>query len=268
MAYEAVIYEKKGRIAYITLNRPQSMNAMNVRMATELGEIWQDFKHDKDVWVAVMTGAGERAFSTGVDVKEVSEYSARGESFPMLKKGQRAENWTFIPFHQKIWKPIIVAVNGVCIGAGFHWVADADIVIASENATFFDTHVNVGQVAALEPIALSRKIPLSIVLQMFLMGSHYRMDAKRAYEVGLVNQVVPLKDLMPTATKIAEAIASNSPLSVSLTKEATWRGLDLGLDKALELGSHVVADSWGEWDQVEGPRAFAEKRQPQWKGRG
>ncbi|MBI4295181.1 MAG: enoyl-CoA hydratase/isomerase family protein [Chloroflexi bacterium] len=267
MAYEAVIYEKKGPIAYITMNRPQAMNALNMRMADELGEVWADFKQDKELLVAVMTGAGDRAFSVGVDLKEVTEYNARGEDFPLFRKGVRAEGWTFIPFHHRIWKPIIVAVNGICLGAGFHWVADADIVIASENATFFDTHVNAGQVAALEPIALCRKIPLNIVLQMFLMGNHYRMDARRAYEVGLVNQVVPLAELMSTATRMAEAIASNSPLAVSLTKEATWRGLDHGLDKALELGWHIIADSWGEWDQVEGPRAFSEKRPPQWKGR-
>lgn len=258
--YETVIYEKKGHIAYITLNRPERLNAYNLTMNRELGEVWEDFKKDDYLRVAILTGAGKKAFCAGVDVKDVAE---AGEA-PLT----RIEDVHLTPLQSNVWKPVICAVNGLCTGAGMLFVVDSDICIGSENATFFDSHVNVGMVAAMEPAALVRRIPIGIVLRMYLMGNAERMSAQRAYEVGLLSQVVPFDDLLPTATRIAEVIAENAPLAVRGTKIAAWKSLNLPLfEAAQDVAFYILRENWLSEDFKEGPRAFAEKRKPQWKGR-
>jgi enoyl-CoA hydratase len=164
-----------------------------------------------------------------------------------------------------VWKPVITAVNGMCAGGGFHWVADADIVIASSNAQFFDPHVSVGQVAAFELIGLARRMPFEAVLRMALVGRHERMSAPRALALGMISEVVdPPERLREVAQDLAEKIARNSPAAMAATKRALWGALEQGLTDACRAGADELVSMWGHPDQVEGPLAFAEKREAVW----
>jgi enoyl-CoA hydratase/carnithine racemase len=156
-------------------------------------------------------------------------------------------------------------VNGICAGGGFHWVADADIVIAASDAQFFDPHVSVGQVVAIEAIGLLRKMPVEAVMRMAFMGRYERMGAERAYELGMISEIVdPPARLRERAQEIGETIAKNSPAAMAATKKALWEGLESGLTEACRNGARHLTSMWGHPDQDEGPRAFAEKREPQW----
>ena len=165
-----------------------------------------------------------------------------------------------------MWKPVIAAVNGTCAGGGLHFVADADIVLASSDATFLDPHVSLGQVTAYEAIGLTRKIPFEAVMRMALVGRHERISAERALALGMVSQVVdPPERLHDEAQALAEKIAENSPAAMAATKRALWGALEAGLTDACKAGAKELVSMWGHPDQEEGPRAFAEKRAPQWQ---
>lgn len=268
MAYEHVIYEKKGHIAIITLNRPQRLNAFNVAMRKELWQVWHEFEGDEDAWVAIVTGAGDRAMCTGIDVREAAEREAAGEQY-RLSAGpiEQATPYRWGPLRNNVSKPVIAAINGMCAGGGLDFATEADIVICSENAEFFDPHVSIGWVSAHEMIQMSRRIPFGQALRMALMGNQERMGAQRAYEVGLVSQVVPLSQLMTTAMEIAEKMVKNGPLAVRGTKLGMWRSLDKPLDEAELIGNFFLKQVERSEDHAEGPKAFAEKRAPQWKAR-
>ena len=149
--------------------------------------------------------------------------------------------------------------------SGFHWVADADIVIAASDATFFDPHVSIGQAVAIEAIGLIRKMPVEAVMRMALVGRYERIDARRAYELGMISQIVdPPGQLREEAQALAEKIAKNSPAAMAATKRALWGALELGLTDACKAGAAELVSMWGHPDQEEGPRAFAEKREPRW----
>jgi enoyl-CoA hydratase/carnithine racemase len=164
-----------------------------------------------------------------------------------------------------VTKPVITAVNGICAGGGLHWVADADIVIAASDAQFFDPHVSVGQVVAVEAIGLLRKMPAEAVMRMALVGRWERMPAARALELGMISQVVdPPERLRDEAQALAEKIARNSPAAMRATKRALWESFELGLTDACRAGAQHLVSMWGHPDQEEGPRAFAEKREPRW----
>ncbi len=260
--FETIKLEKQDGIAVLTLNRPHRHNAISGAMTRELPKAWADIKADPNVVVVIVTGAGERALCTGIDVGEVA---AGGAQVGEPDKAGTLESVMFTAIHNKCWKPVITAVNGMVVGGGLHFIADSDIIICSDNATFFDTHVKVGLVSAQEPVGLTRRIPLETVLRMSLMGGAERMSAQRAYEIGLVSQVVPFKDLMPTAKDIAKKIMGNSPAAMMRTKRAIWEGLDYGLDKALEHAWDIISSHRGHPDSKEGAMAFAQKRQPSWQ---
>jgi enoyl-CoA hydratase/carnithine racemase len=171
----------------------------------------------------------------------------------------------FTSWHQNVWKPVITAVNGLCAGGGFHWVADADIVIAASDAQFFDPHVSVGQVVSLEAIGLMRKMPVEAVMRMAFVGRHERMSAERAYELGMISQIVdPPDQLRAEAQALAEKVAKNSPAAMRATKRALWGALEMGLTDACRAGAKELVAMWGHPDQTEGPKAFAEKRDAEW----
>jgi enoyl-CoA hydratase len=172
----------------------------------------------------------------------------------------------FTAWHQGVTKPVITAVNGLCAGGAFHWVADADICIAAGDAQFFDPHVSVGQVVSLEAIGLIRKMPAEAVMRMALVGRYERMPAARAYELGMISEVVdPPERLREVAQALAETVARNSPAAMAATKRALWGALEAGLTDACRAGAQDLVSMWGHPDQTEGPRAFAEKREPVWQ---
>ncbi|MFC0527304.1 enoyl-CoA hydratase/isomerase family protein [Phytohabitans kaempferiae] len=262
--YETLKLERQGRVGWLVLNRPEALNAMNNAMRDELADAWLELDADPEVRVIVQTGEG-RAFQTGADLREIA---TDGQGFERYKDSMVDFDLHFTSWHQKVNKPVIAAVNGVCAGGGLHFVADADIVIAASDATFFDPHVSVGQVTAIEMIGLAKKMPFEAVMRMALVGSHERLTARRAYELGMVSQVVdPPEKLREAAQELAEKVARNSPAAMAATKKALWAALELGLTDACRVGAQHLVSVWGHPDQTEGPQAFVEKREPRWKVR-
>ncbi|MBM3675889.1 MAG: enoyl-CoA hydratase/isomerase family protein [Actinobacteria bacterium] len=258
---ECLKLERRGPVGWLLNNRPDQLNAMSARMRDEFEVAWKALDADPEVRVIVHTGEG-RAFQTGVDVTEIA---TDGVGMDRYRESVEAFDLRFTSWHNRVWKPVITAVNGVCAGGGFHWVADADIVIAASDATFFDPHVSVGQVVAIEAIGLLRKMPAEAVMRMAFVGRYERLSAERAYELGMVSQVVDPPDrLRDEAQALAETIARNSPAAMAATKRALWGAFEVGLTEACKRGAQELVSMWGHPDQVEGPRAFAEKRDAQW----
>lgn len=262
MTYACLKVERHGPVGWLINNRPDQLNAMNSRMRDEFADAWTELDQDPAVRVIVHTGEG-RAFQTGVDVQEIAS-----DGVGMERYRQSIEDFDlhFTSWHQKVWKPVITAVNGICAGGGFHWVADADIVIAASDAQFFDPHVSVGQVVSLEAIGLIRKMPAEAVMRMAFVGRHERMSAERALELGMISQIVdPPDQLRVAAQALAETVAKNSPAAMAATKRALWGALEAGLTDACKAGAAELVSMWGHPDQTEGPLAFAEKRDPEWR---
>jgi enoyl-CoA hydratase/carnithine racemase len=262
VTYQHLIVERHGPVGWLINNRPDQLNAMNALMRDEFADAWLELDRDPDVRVIVHTGNG-RAFQTGVDVAEIA---SDGVGMERYRKSVEDFDLHFTSWHQRVWKPVITAVNGLCAGGAFHWVADADIVICASDAQFFDPHVSVGQVVSIEAIGLMRKMPVEAVMRMAFVGRHERMSATRAYELGMVSDVVdPPEQLRERAQALGETIAKNSPAAMAATKRALWAALEMGLTDACRFGAQELASMWGHADQVEGPAAFAEKREPRWQ---
>lgn len=260
MSYETVLFQKRqDGIALLTLNRPHAGNSINAKLDEEVGRIWEDVKADPHVTVVVLTGAGDRFFCSGADMKEWAET----RELPMARLPD-GRGFRLLARDHRVYKPIICAVNGVCGGGGLHFVNDSDIVICAAHATFMDPHVSVGQVSSEEPVALTRRVPFEFVMRLVLMGVHERVSAERAYQVGLVSEVVPGEQLLPRALAIAETVAKNSLAAMMKSKQAIVEGLEAGLSEALDHGFELIKSHWDHPDYIEGPRAFAEKRKPLW----
>lgn len=261
-AYDHVVYEKRGHVAVVTLNRPERMNALDSHSHAELTQIFDDFAADPEAWVAIITGAGERAFCAGNDLKATAEASARGAE--RVNGGSR---FAAITRGYSCPKPLIAAVNGVAAGGGFEIALACDMVIAADTARFGLPEPRVGLIAGAGGIhRLTRQVPLKQAMGMLLTGR--LISAAEGYRLGFVNEVVPPAELMAVAERWAGEILECSPLLVQLTKEAAREGFGLSIDEA-------IARDWVERiprmlaseDYVEGPRAFAEKRKPVWTGR-
>lgn len=222
MTYSTLRVERHGPVGWLIFDRPDTGNAMDARMLAELEDAWRELDADQQVQVIVNTGEGA-AFQTGLDVVQLSrEPEALREQSRRTKRAElRLSAW-----HNGVRAPVIAAVNGVCAGGGLHFVADADVVIASSTATFLDPHVSIGQVSAFEVIALLRKIPVEAVFRMALMGRHERMSAERAFELGLVSEVVEPHELRASAQALAERIAGNPPGATAAYKRAMWQHLE------------------------------------------
>jgi enoyl-CoA hydratase len=260
--YECLKVERHGPVGWLINNRPDQLNAMSSRMRDEFADAWIELDQDPAVRVIVHTGEG-RAFQTGVDVQEIA---SDGVGMERYRKSVEDFDLHFTSWHQRVWKPVITAVNGICAGGGFHWIADADIVIAASDAQFFDPHVSVGQVVSLEAIGLIRKMPAEAVMRMAFVGRYERMSAERALELGMISQIVdPPEQLRAEAQALAETIARNSPAAMAATKRALWGALEHGLTDACKAGADELTGMWGHPDQTEGPLAFAEKRDPEWQ---
>lgn len=259
--YQTLLVERQGPVGWLIFNRPQVGNAMNHTMMDELEAAWRELDADPAVRVIVNTGVG-RTFQTGLDVAELSR---NPDALREQSRRTRDAELAFTAWHLKVWKPVIAAVNGTVAGGGLHFVADADVVIAASTATFLDPHVSVGQVTAYEAIGLTRKMPVEPVMRMALTGRYERMSAERAYELGMISQVVdPPERLRAEAQELAEKVAKNSPAAMRATKKALWGAVEMGLRDACYAGSQQLIAMWGHGDQEEGPLAFSEKREAQW----
>ena len=234
MAYETIIVETSPEgVMTVTLNRPKVHNAFNDAMCAEFSRLWAEVRESREIRAVVLTAAGDRAFCTGVDVTERldSESPFLDREHPWAEHEDPGRELS--PRRNEVWKPVIAAVNGMCAGGAFYWIADCDIVLCSEEATFFDPHVTYGFVAALEPIALRYRMPFADVMRMALLGLHERMTAERALAVGLVTEIVPRESLLARAQELARVIAGQPPAAVQGTVKALWQSLDVNRAQAL-----------------------------------
>ena len=256
------LYEKKGRIAYITLNRPEVLNAENSQVKREMKEIFMDFQDDQEVWIGIVSGTGNRAFCAGSDVKEMDEYAKSGVNPFTVAEPEPLQEGLI-----DVWKPLIAAIQGWCVGGGLELAIVCDIRIATEDARFGLMEPKLGWPAGGGgTVRLANQIPFAVAMEMLLTGD--TIDAKRAYEIGLINQVVPsLDELMPAAEKMVERILTCAPLAVRYSKEQALRSFGLPNYVGLpfrKLGAMEISNSR---DAEEGARAFNEKRTPEWQGK-
>jgi enoyl-CoA hydratase/carnithine racemase len=257
---DGLIYEKSAEgIAVITLNRPERGNALSPEMRAQVRAIWEDVRASAEVRAVIVTGAGDRHFCTGADMVRTAE-----DGKLAAENGPLDEQVFWTARQNRVWKPVIAAVNGTVAGAGLHFVVDADVVVARKGVQFLDTHVNVGIVGALENIGLAKRLPLGTALRMSLQGKDYRLTAERAYTLGMVDELAEDANEMEIAHDIARSIIANSPQAVSLTQQAIWRSLEMGYDDALHFAWSLYRIQWSHPDYVEGPRAFSEGRPPMW----
>ncbi len=263
-----VIFEVRDHVAILTLNRPERGNALGGTVHEEMIGGWERVKQDKEIRVAIITAAGERHFCTGADAGGLAKIGDRQDERAEKAGGKRQtamDTVAFTPFGSDVQKPTFCAINGVVAAAGFHFLSDSDFAICADHATFLDPHVTVGQVSGLEMVGLIRRVPFGDMMRMALTGRWERMNAQRALEIGLVTEVVPKEKLMDRALEIANMIARNSPAAIVRTRRAIWESLDRGLHDGLEHGWELIQEHWGHPDQLEGPRAFGEKREPDWE---
>ena len=247
-----LLYNKKGRIVTITFNRPEVLNALDVATIVEFGRVLTDFSEDEEAWVAIITGTGEKAFSAGADLSELS--IPLPELPPSIMRGLN------------IWKPLIAAVNGVAYGGGLEVVLVCDLVIAAEHAAFAVPEVRWGLMPGWGGTQrLSRILPKVKAAEMLLLGAIIK--AEEAHHIGLVNKVVPLSELMSTAEEWAKRIVENAPLAVRTAKEAMTKGLDKSLEDGLLLEQLLENRLTESEDVKEGLKAFREKRRPNYKGK-
>lgn len=255
----AIDYEKKDRIALVTINRPEAMNCLNQADVEELGRVWLDFRDDDEMWVGVLTGAGSKAFSAGADL---------GDLIPKVNAGEVPLLPTIPGFLKNIkcFKPIIAAVNGFCLAGGTEILLGTDIRIAVEEATFGIPEVKLALFpAAGSTVRLPRQIPYCWAMEMLLVGDP--ITARQALQIGLINRVVPREELMSTTMDLAQRLCLNGPLAIRAIKEAALRAYDIPEEHAYFLETSLARQVFGTRDAMEGPRAFLEKRRPVFGGR-
>ncbi|OBK33717.1 enoyl-CoA hydratase [Mycobacterium sp. 1165196.3] len=260
-AYQRLVVEKSDDVGWLILNRPDTGNAFDALMLDELEAAWADLDADPDVRV-IVNAANGTAFCTGMDVVQVARDK---EAMRRHSRRTRDAELKISSWHCGVWKPVIAAVNGVCAGGGLHLVADADIVIAAEETWFVDPHVSLGQAVAYEAITLLRKSPMETITRMALSGRDGRISAQRAYQLGILSEVVPSGQLREAAGRLAAAIATNSPTAMRATKKALWRSMEVGITQARNDAAEQIWRLRNHPDHAEGVRAWREKRTPQWR---
>jgi E-phenylitaconyl-CoA hydratase len=233
MGLEAITFEVADKVATITLDRPDALNSFTDAMAADMSWAWETIREDDDIHSVVLQANGDRAFSTGVDIKGGGTWFTRENAWNYFDPGD-----TLSPKHRhRVWKPVVVAVHGLCAGGAQYFLNEADIIICSDDAEFFDPHATVGIVSALEPIGmLHRGVPLGDVLRWALMGNEERITAATALRLGLVTEITTREELRPRAREIALSIARRNPKAIQGTVRAIWESLDMTRSGALNTG--------------------------------
>jgi len=254
------------RVATITLNRPEVLNAMNLRMHEELAEVWDDFERDDDIWVGVLTGAGDRAFSVGQDLKELAARTADGQAPPSTFGSRGKPGWPRLTERFGLTKPLVARVRGYALGGGFELALACDLIIASDDARFGLPEARLGLIAGAGGVfRLTRQMPPRTALGYLMTGR--QLTAQRAYELGLVNEVVPAAELDACVDAWVADILACAPLAVRAVKEAALASAHLSLEQAFATRYPAEERRMFSEDAKEGPRAFVEKRPPRWQGR-
>lgn len=257
--------EREGHLLVVTLDRPQVRNALHRAASDELDHVWTLYETDPELRVAILTGAGDRSFSAGYDMREPSAPTGDQQGTAFLAH-RHPRGLGALTLRYDMPKPIIAAVNGFALGGGLELALACDIIVAAEHAEFGLPEPRVGRMALEGGMhRLARSMPLKTAMGMLLTGR--RVSAHEAYRIGLVNEVVPLADLLAAARRWADEILACAPLSVQGTKEAVMKGLDLSLPAAVGLVPPTMAKALVSADQVEGVNAFIERRAPRWSGR-
>ena len=252
-SYENLLYEESDGVAVVTLNRPERLNAMDNTSCEELRALWAHLRYNDDVRCVILTAAGERAFSTGVDITG----SWKQPESPFMVDDPIS---TVGPKSNDYWRPVIAAVNGMAAGGAFYLLGEVEFIIASDNATFFDPHVSHGMPAVNEPMFMLQRMPLGEVMRMSLLGRHERMSAQRAFQIGLVQEVVPLDELMAAARWAAEAIASAPErLAIEATMRGLWTAQYTTLANAMNSGVAYLSLAGAEEEITEKARGIKEQ---------
>lgn len=260
-----VDYVKRGRVAYVTMNRPAVLNAMNLRMHAELAEVWDDFEHDDELWVAVLTGAGDRAFSVGQDLKELAGRNENGTAAPSTFGSRGKPGWPRLTERFDLAKPVVARVDGYALGGGFELALACDIVVASERSVFGLPEARLGLVAGAGGVfRLTRQLPFRTALGHLMTGRD--LTAARAFELGLINDAVPESELDSCVDGWVADLLRCAPLAVRAIKEAAHTSATLPLPQAFATRYVWEERRMHSEDALEGPRAFAEKRPPNWQG--
>jgi enoyl-CoA hydratase/carnithine racemase len=268
--YQTLDYTERDGVAWVTLNRPAVHNAFDGRMMREVHDCWRDLRDNDDVRAVVLTGAGDKAFCTGLDrtaarVGEVGgpndigrrggtplHLNDPGDLLPPKTAGQ-------------LWKPVIAAVNGMACGGAFYLLGEVEFIIAAEHATFFDPHTTFGMAAVFEPMLMLQRMPLGEVMRMSLMGTAERLSAQRAFQIGLVQEVVPAVDLHEAAHRVAATIAAQPALAVQATVRAVWYAQELGHRQALDVAKTLVQLGTDEESLAAGQQRFRSGQRDEWR---
>ena len=270
--YETLQYREENGVAWVTLDRPDVHNAFNRAMQKELRAVWRMLRLNDDVRCVVLSGAGEKAFCTGIDRAE-----QMGGDSAALDDAEHRIGAASTPFHfddpgdwigpksNDLWKPVIAAVNGMACGGAFYMLGEVEFIIAADHATFFDPHVTYGMAAVFEPIHMLQKMPFGEIMRLSLLGGHERMSAERAHQIGMVSEVVPGDQLEARARWAAEAVASAPALAVEGTVRAIWAGQEHSRSQALAMGWSLVGLGTDQDSIRQGQEFFSSGRRLEWQ---
>ena len=257
-SYETISVEIRNNVGIVTLNRPEVLHAFNELMRTEIKNTWTAFREIDEVHSILLTASGDKAFCVGIDRSE--EMTALEDSENLFGT---SNNFMYDdpgddlgPKSCDLWKPVVCAVNGMCCGGAFYFLSECDVILASDNATFFDPHVTYGMPAVYEPIKMTQRMPLGEILRLTLLGNHERLSADTALKIGLVSEVTSIDELHEKAVWIAEAIASQPPIAVQASLRAIWAANDLGRLNALSLAPSILTTGMSKSAMQQGQKAF------------
>ncbi|MGZ8752822.1 MAG: enoyl-CoA hydratase/isomerase family protein [Acidimicrobiia bacterium] len=269
--FETLGYQERDGVAFVTLNRPDRLNAFNSLMQRELKALWRGLRRHDAVRCIVLTGAGEKAFCTGIDrmeqmggnTDETTDDSVVGSGSTPFMFNDPGDN--IGPKSCDLWKPVIAAVNGIACGGAFYMLGEVEFIIAADHATFFDPHVTYGMTAAYEPMHMAGIMPFGEIMRLTLLGNHERLSANRAYEIGLVSEVVPFEQLLERAGWAAQVIADRPALAVEGTVRSIWAAREFGPRQALRLGYAFVAMGTSRESIAEGQAVFESGKRIDWR---